>query len=287
MPSMNPPRPSFCLLVVADDLGGSPGVNRAIAKAFREGGLTHASLLVNAPYLRDALDHVIRPLPDLGIGLHLNLTSGKPAAGAATVPSLVGDDGRFRHGFVGLWRACGRRNQNELYGQIYTEVEAQIQQARSLGIRLTHVDGHRHVHTIPLVYTAVKALAEKYGISRIRAINESLWWTVKTTRSLAPLFSANFVKYLLLKHLCRINGQQHGVYFFSILYSCRLTQRLLERAAPPPGFDTMEIMLHPGGPEVDRNLSWEDPVYRAHLLSPFRTEELQACLSLGKKTARP
>ena len=273
---------SFRRLVVADDLGASPGVNRAIAQAYSEGGLTHSSIMVNAPYFRQAMEEVVRPRPHLNIGLHLNLTTGTPSAGLAAVPSLVGPDGCFRHGFFSLWKATTGRDRKDLIEQIGEEISAQILQAQAQGLRLTHLDGHRHVHLIPLVYEAVKELAARHGIPRVRIINESLAHTLQTTRAAACLFHPNLLKYFLLKRLCRVQQPGGEAYFFSILFSCRLTPRLVARAQPPPGWKTMEVMVHPGDPEIDRVLSWDDPIYRAHLVSPFRTLELKACLEMRK-----
>src|SRR6266576_2646393 len=78
-----PPR---LLVINADDLGFAPGVNRGILEAHLAGTLSSASMMVNTPAFHAAAELVQRDAPRLGVGLHLNLISGKPLA---LVPSLI------------------------------------------------------------------------------------------------------------------------------------------------------------------------------------------------------
>lgn len=60
------------LIVNADDLGLSSGVNRGIVKACALGVVTSASLIVNSEWSRDAVE-LIGEVPKMSIGLHVNL----------------------------------------------------------------------------------------------------------------------------------------------------------------------------------------------------------------------
>lgn len=73
------------VIINADDFGLSPAVNRGIIEAYRAGGITSTSMMVNMPGLADAV-HAARSLPGLGVGLHFNLTYGRPLSDPA--PSL-------------------------------------------------------------------------------------------------------------------------------------------------------------------------------------------------------
>ncbi|MDP2726767.1 MAG: ChbG/HpnK family deacetylase, partial [Dehalococcoidia bacterium] len=64
------------LIINADDLGLSPGVNTGIIEAHRQGVVTSASLMANLPGTAEAAV-MARENPELGVGLHLNLTSGQ------------------------------------------------------------------------------------------------------------------------------------------------------------------------------------------------------------------
>ena len=60
------------LVVNADDLGLSPGVNHGIARAHLEGIVTSASLMVRQPAAEHAAE-LVHELPSLGVGLHVDL----------------------------------------------------------------------------------------------------------------------------------------------------------------------------------------------------------------------
>ncbi|MGC0774685.1 MAG: ChbG/HpnK family deacetylase, partial [Candidatus Acidiferrum sp.] len=67
------------LIVNADDLGWTEGVNRGIAEAHRNGIVTSASLLANGAAFASGVE-VTRKTPGLGVGVHLNLSDGEPVA---------------------------------------------------------------------------------------------------------------------------------------------------------------------------------------------------------------
>jgi predicted glycoside hydrolase/deacetylase ChbG (UPF0249 family) len=67
------------LVINADDFGLTFGVNEAIIDTFRNGGVTSATLLVNAAATSDAVDKALL-YPDLGVGLKLNIKLGRPVS---------------------------------------------------------------------------------------------------------------------------------------------------------------------------------------------------------------
>lgn len=120
------------LIINADDCGLAPGVNRAIIELHEAGLVKSTSLMVNMPGFHDAARRLIN-IPTLGVGLHLNLSSGSPIAPAEWVPSLVDDEGGFSE----------ELNWNEQ--DIMIELRAQMNRLLSAGIRPTHIDSHRFV----------------------------------------------------------------------------------------------------------------------------------------------
>src|SRR5215203_3148938 len=88
------PRPARQLVVNADDFGISRGVNRGIVEAHRLGLVTSASLMPNLPAAEDALTRAAI-CPNLGLGLHLTLTAGKPLSPPQQVQTLVDAEGQF------------------------------------------------------------------------------------------------------------------------------------------------------------------------------------------------
>lgn len=76
------------LIINADDFGLSPGVNQGIVEAYQAGGISNTTLMVNMPGFTDAV-RLASLHPEMGVGLHFNLTYGRPVSDVRLVPSLV------------------------------------------------------------------------------------------------------------------------------------------------------------------------------------------------------
>jgi predicted glycoside hydrolase/deacetylase ChbG (UPF0249 family) len=152
------------LIVNADDLGMTEGVNRAIFTAHERGIVTNTSLMA----VGGAFDHAVegaRAHPRLGIGVHLCLHDEKPVLDPARIPTLMGDDGKMPPlGLVVRRIVTGKLAPLE----IEAEYTAQVLRAREAGIELTHLDSHCHLHAFPSVARAVRNVARKLGIACLR-----------------------------------------------------------------------------------------------------------------------
>lgn len=153
------------LIVNADDLGLTEGNNRAIVEAHERGIVTSTSLLACGIAFNDAIERV-RGLPTLGVGVHLTLLEGVPVLPAAKVPGLVDGSGRFglRYTWLFRWPVLGR----VLLDQVRREWRAQIEKVLATGLAVTHLDSHKHIHMHPQLLEIVLALADEFGIRRMR-----------------------------------------------------------------------------------------------------------------------
>ena len=257
----------------ADDFGISPGVNQAIFKAHTEGILNSASLMVNQEFAEEAVS-LAKKMPNLILGLHINLTNEKPAANPADIPLLVGKDSKFKNGFVKLL-FLSFLHPKKLQDEAYREIKAQIEKYQKTGLQLEHLDGHRHVQMIPAVFKAVKQLKKEYNVPRIRIMNENLFNTVRQNKGGTYLFDGGLIKYFLLKFLYYWNRTKETTYFYTILYTCKLSKAQFQNVKIPSGYDAVEIMIHPGMPEIDKG---KDYVWDKNILSPYRTQELELLL---------
>ena len=97
------------LIVNADDLAWAEGVNRGIAEAHRNGIVTSTTILANGAAFASAVD-LVKVTPSLGVGVHLNLSDGKPVSPPETVPSILNDRGEFKGGPDALLLRVARRN---------------------------------------------------------------------------------------------------------------------------------------------------------------------------------
>ena len=153
------------VIINADDFGLTPGVNRGILGAFRDGVLTSTTMLVNLRFFDEAVI-IARDNPDLPVGIHLSLLWGRPVTDPARVPSLVERDGSFPRSLGVLARRyfMGRISEEE----VKVELRSQVQKFLDAGLTPTHVDTHKHVHSLPGVLRAVTEVAREFGIERVR-----------------------------------------------------------------------------------------------------------------------
>jgi predicted glycoside hydrolase/deacetylase ChbG (UPF0249 family) len=156
------------VILNADDLGLTAGVNRGIFEAVEAGVVTSASLMVGAPGWDDALERVRGDATGLSVGLHLNLTVGRPLTGART---LRDRSGRFHPLPALVVRAVSGRIDPE---DVLVESTAQLEALAAAGLRPIHLDGHRHVHLLPSVGPAVLEAARRAGVRFVRLPLEPL-----------------------------------------------------------------------------------------------------------------
>jgi len=144
------------LALCADDYGLSAPISRAILQLAERGRLSDVSCIVNAP----AWPGFARPLAGSGVraGLHLNLTEGRPlsAALAAQWPVLPALPRLIM--LAHLRRLPRAALRDELNAQLGAFEQASGQAPR-------HIDGHQHVHHLPLLRDLVlDLLAARPGL---------------------------------------------------------------------------------------------------------------------------
>lgn len=160
------------LIINADDLGLTEGVNRAILRAHQDGVVTSATLMANGAALSDAAAQLCS-LPSgrkLNVGCHLCLVDGRPVSPPGKIPSLL-KDGEFRQGIGDLGMAA-RRGQLSA-AEIETEASAQFRHLQSLGVTLSHFDAHKHAHMFPQILEPTLKAAADCGIRAVRNPFES------------------------------------------------------------------------------------------------------------------
>lgn len=259
----------------ADDFGISKGVNAAIVQAHNEGVLNSTSLMINQKYADEAVK-LAEKMPDLEVGLHINLTNETPAADSKDIPLLVDTKGKLKNGFVNLL-ILSFLYPKKLAEQVEIEVRAQINKYLKTGLKLEHLDSHRHVHMIPVIFKVVRKLQQEYGVSRIRVMNENVLNTVCQNKSKRYLFDGGAIKYTLLRFLCWLNGYKSEVYFYTILFTCKISAEQFENVKIPRGYKAVEIMIHPGRPDIDKK--YPQDIWDDNILSPWREVELQTLLN--------
>jgi chitin disaccharide deacetylase len=232
--------------------GLTPGVNRAIVECHTRGIVTSATLMANMPAFADAVAQA-RAHPSLGVGLHFNIVEGRPVALSSRVGSLLNARGEFLGtGAALLRRAVLGRLRTE---DVIVELRAQIEKALAAGLRLTHVDSHKHVHALPPIAAAMARTIGDYGIRAMRTPREHARFGPGFGAS--PLFMQRAGAFALAQ-LCRpgeVAQRQQGVKtpdaFHGVAQTGYWTKAwLLDRIVRLPA-GVNELMCHPGYDDAD------------------------------------
>jgi len=271
-----PSRPA--LIVNADDLGIHPRINQGIFDAFDRGILTSATMLVTTPFFEETVREARRR--QLPVGIHLSLTLGTAIAPWEHLPDLVDGSGNLHHSashFMLAGPPVAARHR--VYEQIRREFEAQMSLVRDMGLPVTHVDSHQHVHMNPHIFEIVESLAERYGISRIRFSRESFFGFALTTNLWANLCRNNPSKLLLVRMLARrIRPRlQSSDRFFGLMYSGAVTPRAFTRLIAHIALSRSlyEVGIHPGYAIGGGERIYSQPGVDDFIKSSHREEELR------------
>ena len=165
----------------ADDFGLTSGVNRAIIELHGVGLVTSTSLMARSGATEEAV-RLALAAPTLGVGCHVVLVDGEPVLPPEQIPTLVdARTGHFPHSLnTFLTRLfTGRISAAE----VEAEAGAQIDFLQKRGVRLTHIDTHKHTHVLPQVLHPVLRAARARGIRAIRNPFEPKWSIHATPRA--------------------------------------------------------------------------------------------------------
>lgn len=257
------------LVVTADDLGLTRGVNRAVRRAHLDGVVTATSMLAVGREFDDAA-RMLRATPTLELGAHLALVGeDPPLLSAREVPTLVDRRGAFPLSYrtVVARGLAGRIDADD----VRRELGAQLERVVGVGVPVTHVDTHQHTHLWPLVGRVVTDLAAAHGIAAVRLPHSS---------AVGPVGAGVNTLALLLARRVRTSGlvttrTYAGLDEAGALDAHRLARTL--QVLGRRGASTAEINAHPGeqdDPDLARfawGYRWGDEL--AALVDP-RTREL-------------
>lgn len=131
------------IIINADDFGFTTGVNQAILELGRLGILSATNVMANMPFAHESCE-VARQLPDLNIGVHLNLTQGKPVCDPHEIRSIVDSSGHFYPLKTLVRRTLTGR---VLPQHAHREIKAQVQLLQTwLGGQVNHWNSHEGIH---------------------------------------------------------------------------------------------------------------------------------------------
>lgn len=261
------------IIVNADDFGASKGTNKAIIQGSTRGIINSTSIMINILNIDDE-DKNFLSNTNIDLGLHLNLTNEYALSKKEDIDLLVDKNGKFKNGFVKLF-LLSLIHPIKFKKQVELEIRAQIEKYKNLNIKLLHIDGHRHIHTIPSIFSIIKKLAKEYNIDRIRIINENIFYTMKYNKDYSFLFDGGLIKYCVLIFFSIINHYKTDTYFFSILYTGKIFKDKVLKIKVPKKYNNLEIMVHPNIIGIDK----EKEVFDKNIVSNNRVKEMQMLMN--------
>lgn len=277
----------------ADDFGLNREITRGIVEGFDAGLLTSTALLANAPAAAEALEDWVslverqrsgrlgsaparRRLGDdhvaFDLGVHLNLTQGRPLTSPRFPPEMLDAQGNFLPPGKLLLRLL--RYADKCREAVGAELRAQVEFLTARGIAPTHLNGHQYIELMPVVSELVVELARSFSIAVVRVSREPRHWItslrpgMRTTNWMLShakqFFAGQFAAMVDAARLARPAA------YFGSSHAGRIDLQICElflRASK--GQAIVELGLHPGLPaaqcEDDQRAvptlaRWHDPL---------------------------
>lgn len=143
------------IIINADDFGYCEAVNYGIISAHNNGIVKSTSMMANMP----GVEHGVKLLKenrDLNCGVHMTLSCGRPLL--SNLKTIVDKEGFF------IRRITDEIIKKMDYDEIYEELCAQIERVKELGIDISHLDSHHHIHTLVSLKPVIEKIVNKYNL---------------------------------------------------------------------------------------------------------------------------
>ncbi len=226
----------------ADDWGLSAGVNAGILELARRGIIRRVSVLADGQAISDGLEE-LKKLP-VQIGLHFNLTYGPHAVGRSPGSMML------------RWLLASRAKRAQW---AKNQFQRQTQALANLGVQVSYLDGHHHMHVLPGLLKILAPDLMKQGIKKTRLPLDPKRWIGADVILLALALSA------------RSSIKKLGLEVLDFTYprpsDHRSPRKLLELIATHPGY---EILFHPARSNDLSSLDFPEPHYQEERLTEFR-----------------
>lgn len=142
------------IILCADDFALSDGVSRAIGELCEARRLSAASALVTLPDWPRHAGALQALRPQTAVGLHLNLTLGRPLVSAPSAAHLGLDAAFLPLAKLALRALAGRLDVDAICRECSVQIEAF---RNATGALPDFIDGHQHVHVLPVVRNGLLA----------------------------------------------------------------------------------------------------------------------------------
>lgn len=232
------------ITLCADDYSFTPAVSEAIIQLISRDRLSAVSCMTNTEHWKTHADWLKPYVDKVDIGLHFTLTDVPPHNSKLRESWPNGSPSHLN-----LMLQAYTRQLNPEW--IRSEIKSQIDRfEQALGILPHFIDGHQHVHQLPIVRDALLAVYQenfpdascyiRIPSNGVLKIKDSISTTIKS--SLIAITGATSLKRLLSKHNIPFNTSFSGIYTFSNAPHYPQYFRQFLEEIKPNGL----IMCHPG-----------------------------------------
>ncbi len=150
------------LITHIDDMGFCHAANQASLACLTSGAASCASVIVNAPWFREAAQ-ICAEHPEFDVGVHLTLTAEYPTFRWPALSTRDPATGLLdKEGY--LWHSREDAIRHVTAEAAETEMRAQIDMALEAGIDVTHIDTHMGSVVHPKFLASYLSLADEYGV---------------------------------------------------------------------------------------------------------------------------
>jgi chitin disaccharide deacetylase len=147
------------LIVTADDVGLDRGMTEGALRAHRDGIVTACSLVAIGAAFDDAVER-LRETPSIEVGVHLTLVEEKPLTAIRSPRKFTTFVPRYLLRLIPL-------------AAIERELRAQVERVLATGLRVTHLNGHQHLHLLPGIFEIVSRIALEHQIPYVRIVDDA------------------------------------------------------------------------------------------------------------------
>ena len=226
------------LIINSDDYCRTSPISRGVREAHRQGVVSSTTCMMNFPNAAEDIELALKETPELGLGVHLVLTSGPPLSAPEAVPTLVTAENRFP-GLSEFLSHLDQVNPEEVKAEWRLQIEKFV---RVSGRPPTHLDSHHHSsYYTKDFFRAMLELAQEFGC----AIRQVTAQDSGFLRGLPKMVGETILAYAPL--LIREFNISTTDAFYASFYDEQATKEdiigILERL-PKDGL--YELMCHPG-----------------------------------------
>jgi predicted glycoside hydrolase/deacetylase ChbG (UPF0249 family) len=209
------------IIANADDFGLRTSISKAILYCFEQEYINSTSIITNGFFFEEAVDMYHTSTSIKNVGVHINLSEGKPVTNFNSKKFLDGNGNWNIKKVNKIYNVLNKEDQAAFSKEIY----AQINKAIVNKIPIVHLDSHYHTHTLPCFYKLFLEAAKSFNLK------------IRLAQTFREDSYMKFYYRRYINNLFRASGKNYSDLFEDV--SRFLQHKILNNN------QVIEIMMHP------------------------------------------